>query len=425
MIPEVKGDPFLTVQRLRYEAFSVFASELNKCLNYTDVFEAMASQIKFIIDAFVFRVFFRYQFSEIVCEIYQGEYRFSDQGQSVYPFERKLLEAGLPATYEDAELDGNLLFFGTTFANKKIVLISALPISYAQDHQILVTVASKNKEHSLSIDFRFLKLISELISNKLFQLKLMENIASINEDLKQKNNQIINLNKNLSKIVHERTRELNEANKELTTFFYRTSHDFRAPLANIMGLANIASLVTADQEALHLFNQCSQVARGMAGMLTKLSILTDSFEQSWQPVNFKDFFAVLEQKHRDRLEAGHGRLTCEIAYPTDYFSNIEILNIVLDCLIDNSITYCEQAPCIKIKVFSRNGSLVIKVSDNGPGVDKKIRSKIFDMYYRGNARSEGQGLGLYIARKILKPIAGQISLSVAAKQTSFIIKLPL
>jgi signal transduction histidine kinase len=420
-------DIYVNAHRLRFEAFSIFATNLNKCLSYTDICAVLNSQTKFILDSFVFRIYYKHQSAEIAFEVFQGECKLEQNKVNIASdFEKSVLLQGLPVNFTYNEITENHLFDGTAFANKKIASISALPIVYSANHLILVTVASKEHRQLLELDFRFLKLISELLSNKLNQIKLTETIAAKNEELELKNAQITTLNANLTKTVALRTQELTDSNEELKTLFYRTSHDFRTLLTNIMGLANLASLLTHDTEVLALFDQCKKVADGMDNMLSKLNLLTTDQGNNLQQIDFNKIITASEQKFASRLRACAGKISRAIEPLPEFLSNTDILTNVFDSLIDNSINYNKGQLHIHIELFTGNSSLIIKFTDNGQGIDENMLPKIFDMYYRGNSRSPGHGLGLYIVKKLLKSINGEISaISSLNEFTSFIITLPL
>ncbi len=68
---------------------------------------------------------------------------------------------------------------------------------------------------------------------------------------------------------------------------------------------------------------------------------------------------------------------------------------------------------------------VIAVKDHGPGIDVNLKDKIFDMFYRGNVLSSGNGLGLYLVKCALGKINGSIDLDTKEGSYShFTITLP-
>jgi signal transduction histidine kinase len=59
------------------------------------------------------------------------------------------------------------------------------------------------------------------------------------------------------------------------------------------------------------------------------------------------------------------------------------------------------------------------------GIQEEYQSKIFEMYYRGNDKSKGNGLGLYIVKKAVDKLRGNISFrSVEKGGTAFTVTLP-
>ena len=105
------------------------------------------------------------------------------------------------------------------------------------------------------------------------------------------------------------------------------------------------------------------------------------------------------------------------------------LSIVLNNLLANAIKYHDakkQQQWIDVHVSNSNGTLKVKVSDNGMGIDPEHHSKVFDMFYRGTVHSKGSGLGLYIVKETVSKMKGTISVeSAPGVGSSFLITLPL
>jgi signal transduction histidine kinase len=65
------------------------------------------------------------------------------------------------------------------------------------------------------------------------------------------------------------------------------------------------------------------------------------------------------------------------------------------------------------------------VADNGEGIQPEMKEKIFDMFFRGNSKAYGSGLGLYIAKESAIKLGGSISVeSEYGKGTTFVLELP-
>ncbi|WP_345210394.1 HAMP domain-containing sensor histidine kinase [Mucilaginibacter gynuensis] len=415
-------------KRLRYEALSAFAADLNKAAKYTEICDALSAHIKYIIDFFQLRLH-HFNKGESGCfEMSRGECVFFKPRQDgLWKYEMEVFETGLPVNYFGDAIQEHKLLARSVFNNPKVAAVYSLPVSYFKDQKILITIAVKSQIHYIDIDFKFLKSIADLVANKLMQLDLLKKIENTNKELKAKNAQITKLNYDLEQTVNLRTAELTNANEELKTLFYRTSHDFRAPLANIMGLANIAKLVTKDKDALNLFEKCEEVAHKMDAMLSKLNVLsTYSYEHQIKPVDFRQILRELRAKFQDKLQEIGGRLIFDIVLDDEHLANPDTYVTILENLLENSINYHNTNLIVQVYILRYKNDLVIKFSDNGQGIPLKIIGKIYDMYYRGNSESTGSGLGLYVVRKLVRSLHGNIfAQSKPKKHTHFIIKVPL
>ena len=68
---------------------------------------------------------------------------------------------------------------------------------------------------------------------------------------------------------------------------------------------------------------------------------------------------------------------------------------------------------------------MIRVTDNGEGIQPKHLDKIFDMFYRGTHTGVGTGLGLYICKEIASKLGGNVTVQSEHKMgTTVTIKLP-
>ena len=97
-------------------------------------------------------------------------------------------------------------------------------------------------------------------------------------------------------------------------------------------------------------------------------------------------------------------------------------------LAENAIKYTPKGGWIEITLERQNGSAVLQVKDNGPGIAPGAQEHIFDRFYRGDPAREGSGtgLGLALVRTIVEFHQGQIRVSSAPGEGScFRVTLPL
>ncbi|WP_029271343.1 sensor histidine kinase, partial [Virgibacillus alimentarius] len=108
--------------------------------------------------------------------------------------------------------------------------------------------------------------------------------------------------------------------------------------------------------------------------------------------------------------------------------NEEQLKQVIYILVDNALKYSEKD--VRLDVSKKDHYAILKVTDFGNGMEQEEQARIFDRFYRvDKARSRetgGTGLGLPIAKSIVRSHNGEISVdSEIKKGTTFIVTLPL
>lgn len=110
-----------------------------------------------------------------------------------------------------------------------------------------------------------------------------------------------------------------------------------------------------------------------------------------------------------------------------FCSEARLINTILQNLIGNAIKYRVRDQGHFITVFARKESqgIAFSVSDNGEGISAKPVERVFEMFFRGNLKSSGTGLGLYIVKKALEKLEGSISVvSDPGNGTRFSVFLP-
>jgi signal transduction histidine kinase len=86
-----------------------------------------------------------------------------------------------------------------------------------------------------------------------------------------------------------------------------------------------------------------------------------------------------------------------------------------------------REPVFRIAILRKDGSVVIEIEDNGPGMDETVKARIFEPFFTTKSVGLGTGLGLYISYFIIvENHKGTITVeSVPGRGTNFIIRLPL
>ena len=217
-------------------------------------------------------------------------------------------------------------------------------------------------------------------------------------------------------------------------FFAMLSHEFRTPLAIIDTTAQ--RLGTALEPRLpELGSRVSKIRRAVARMLTLLDncLIEDRLNATdlvlkVEPVELRDFirlnFGEFGAQASSRI-----RLVLPDA-PQWVHCDRHLVDIALSSLVNNALKYSPEDSVVTIclQPDAKLGKIAIRVEDQGAGVPDSERNKIFDKFFRGNGNQSvpGAGLGLHLARELIRHHKGNVKLAPQAEHqgAAFILTLP-
>ncbi len=119
-------------------------------------------------------------------------------------------------------------------------------------------------------------------------------------------------------------------------------------------------------------------------------------------------------------------VSLEINEQTPLVSYPAMVKIIIENLIENAIHFAGfERPFVVIRASVHEEAAVIEVEDNGQGIMEEYKPRIFEMYFRANEHSKGNGLGLYIAKKAIEKLSRHIFFrSKHGAGSSFTVELP-
>ncbi len=240
-----------------------------------------------------------------------------------------------------------------------------------------------------------------------------EEIQAQAEELTESNRTIAEVNESLEEKIKIRTSELKEAYTELDTFFYRSSHDFRRPLTTFMGLAEVAKITVKDAAALELFEKVNETARSLDKMLLKLQSISvaGSQELIYSEVMMDHIFQIELDNFSDEIIQKSIQVVTEVKLNQLFYSYPALVKFIVQNLLENAIAFCTtESPVVWMKAYEEANQVVIEVTDNGQGINLAYLPRVYEMYFRTNERSKGNGLGLYIVKKMVDKLNGRIEL---------------
>lgn len=209
----------------------------------------------------------------------------------------------------------------------------------------------------------------------------------------------------------------NRQNDRLKEYTYITSHNLRAPIANILSLSTLLRDDPSDLSLVQMIETSAQQLDQMIKNLNELlNIEKDSYALIKKNLNIKEeiqkqlslFFFEKNKKAKINVNISNEEFLNTIPA---YFESI------LGNLISNAIKYLspEREGVIHIETKHSEEFVVIQVSDNGVGMDlTKNRSRLFKMNARFHPNIEGKGMGLFLTKYQIESLGGKIE--VESKQ---------
>lgn len=237
-------------------------------------------------------------------------------------------------------------------------------------------------------------------------------------ELKETQLALDNTNKNLMLV-----------NEDLDNFVLAASHDLLGPLGNIeMSIGVMNQLEMSDNPDLNKFLEIINNSVIKFKSLLKEMATIGKIENEMiirELVDINELISEISLSIKDMIDSGKAVLTSDISTPYIYFSKKNLRSILYN-LINNALKYNQSPhPAIAISTKKEKGYVLLSVSDNGIGIPEKDLGKVFSMYGRLNTGIDGQGIGLFLVKKVVDAAGGKVTVeSKEGKGSTFTIYFP-
>ncbi|MDB5175465.1 MAG: Sensor protein resE [Candidatus Saccharibacteria bacterium] len=239
--------------------------------------------------------------------------------------------------------------------------------------------------------------------------------------------EIEHFNLTLQEKVNDATRKLRRTNEKLKEmdetkddFISMASHQLRTPLTSVKGYLSMvleedAGKVTPMQREMlgQAFFSSQRMVYLIADLLNVSRLKTGKFIIDPVPVNLDE---IVHQELNQLEETAAAReLTLQydkpVNFPTLMLDETKTRQVIMN-FVDNAIYYTPAGGHIVVKLLETPTTVELRVEDNGIGVPKHEQPHLFTKFYRaGNARQarpDGTGLGLFMAKKVIIAQSGSL-----------------
>ncbi|WP_321998127.1 HAMP domain-containing sensor histidine kinase [Draconibacterium orientale] len=208
-----------------------------------------------------------------------------------------------------------------------------------------------------------------------------------------------------------RQRQLSEIQKN---FINNLTHELKTPISSIALAANVINDEKILKSPKRLFDythiiqeQTTRLSKNVEKVLNLASIEKSRILLNLEKVNLSEFLHEASDRFRESKAGQNAKVgiktktgDCTILADRFHFANL-VSNI-----LENAAKYCDKTPVIDIDLLQKQNSYELNFIDNGIGIPREYRKRIFKKFYRiptGNVHNvKGFGLGLDYVYKIVK-----------------------
>lgn len=227
--------------------------------------------------------------------------------------------------------------------------------------------------------------------------------------------------------MRQRLAQLERARSE---FIANASHELRTPLFSLGGFLELMTDEELDSKTQAEF---TATMREQVERLTKLA--TELLDLSRldagrltverERLDLDALAGVLADEFRAVARSTGHQLSVQSAGAAEGAGDEERALQIGRILVENALVHTPPGTPVRIETAHRDGSVLLTVEDEGPGIPAEHAGQVFDRFYRleGSVAS-GSGLGLAIAKELAELMGGSVELDAGGGRTRFTLVLP-
>ena len=319
-----------------------------------------------------------------------------------------------------------LLF--TAFYTSKAFKLSEMVRNAEEDKNKMLSEQNQMLEQKVAERTQEIVSQNQEITSQNEELKMHQETLSLQNKqlhdaqatIREQSEKIQSLNDHLKLEVDNRTQELQKTNQELIEhnnqmeqFAFIAAHNLRAPVARVLGLANLIQMGESEEDKKTALDKliCSthdldQVVKDLNAILN-IKRHTGNFAE----VDLNESLTRTKRILEKEIEDTGTRIMHNFNEASKVYAIAPYVESILYNLISNAIKYRDpdRTPYIAIKTTHENDFVCLAVMDNGLGIDlRKYKQNIFSLYKRFHLHVEGKGLGLYLVKTQIEALGGRV-----------------
>jgi signal transduction histidine kinase len=331
------------------------------------------------------------------------------------------------------------LLYTAYYAGKTFRLTDLLRQAEADKNKILMGQNTK-LEHRVAKRTQEIAAQNEEIISQTEELAAQHDALALQNkklseahDIIEFQNQQIQLKNDLLELeIQNRTQELQNSNKELVAhnnqleqFAFIAAHNLRAPLARILGLANVLEMSKTESDRDVALKKLVSSTEDLDHVIRDLNLILNiqKHTSNLAVVNITAAFTRVSKMLEKEIEETQAKVIGKFSDAEAVYAVAPYVESILYNLISNAIKYRDptRPPHITATTTVDEEFVCLTVSDNGLGLDlAKHKQSMFTLYKRFHTHMEGKGLGLYLVKTQILALGGKIEVeSELDKGTTF------
>jgi signal transduction histidine kinase len=246
------------------------------------------------------------------------------------------------------------------------------------------------------------------------------------------------------KEVQQLSSALNIMNKKLLQtlqsqrdFVANVSHELKTPITSMQGFAQalvdgtVKSRAGVQKAGKVILDETDRLHRLVVDLLALTRFETGMADLKSENIELTAIIYNILEKYLIILKTANIRIIFQPKRQFNIMGDGDRISQVFSNILDNAIKFSPNNSEIQINLEKEENSVLIKISDEGPGIQKEDQLRVFERFYqvdksRKGGEGRGVGLGLAISNQIIHAHSGKIWVeSDGMKGSTFVVELPI
>jgi two-component system, OmpR family, sensor kinase len=233
----------------------------------------------------------------------------------------------------------------------------------------------------------------------------------------------------LAQTFNEMQRRLADLDSARKQFIANASHELRTPIFSLGGFVELLEDEDPDPAARAEFvrtmrQQVERLTKLTTDLLDLSRLDAGELEVSAGPVDLGALARDVAREFGPAADRRGSRLQVRTPEQSAMaLADPDRTRQIIRILLDNALTHTPEGTKVTVTTYNENDRAALTVSDEGPGIPKRVQQRMFERFYTGGSVS-GSGLGLAIGRELAQRMGGRIAVTSSKRFNAFTLDLP-